>query len=519
MERTVLVALAPLAGYVCLLLILGRKKTTPTLRAFRDGNHQFRFWTIFIMVTALWSSSLIVVELDAAYRYGVSAMWYGVSVAVMSLLVASLMPQFQRYHYISNSDLLGRVFGPGVRRLSALVIGGTFPIFALSNALAAAIFLDTALHWPLWVSMTLISALLLVSVQFGGILSLARLQGFNLIMVMTGMLFAVWKIGGKTPPSSLPGLSPSYWHWWNTDHGLVVVWFGMNILNVVSAQAEIQTLAAARTKRDANWATWISTLWLGLIIALSTWLGMRTRELTHNSRLNGLQAFFHLVLAHTQAPIASIMGMAMWSLALMWCGPLLFSGAISVSGDLLGKPSSVSWLRFSLIIEAAVMILYALWRPDQLAWWRVFGLTLRNAAVVGPTLAALIWGRNLSSRAVVAAMGSGVSVAVGLNAMAGFSPTHFILGISPMWTAATTTIVCLSTFKLWSRKPFLAFAGAAVWVIVTWLLIVHHPSVNILGVLVLVSGLLFLFYAHVVTHRTEEVTPTLLSPSSAEPDP
>ncbi len=490
------------SGYVVALLVLGKKSAARTLQSYRDGNRQLGFWTIFVMVTALWSSSLIVVELDTAYRYGVSALWYGVSVALMSVLVSAFMPLFARYHYISNSDLLGRVFGPGVRRLSAIVIGGTFPIFALSNQLAAAFFLGTWLHWPLWLSLIATTVLILITIQFGGIMSLARLQGFNLVMVLTGMLYAIWKIGSASPSSDL-ALSPSYWQWWTTDHGLVVVWFGMNILNVVSAQAEIQTLAAARKKRDAQWATWISTLWLIVIIGVSTWLGVRTRELTGNSHLNGLQAFFHLVLAHAPTAMVGLMGMAMWSLALMWCGPLLFSGAISVSGDLLGKASSVSWLRLSLFIEGSVLILYGLWRPDQLAWWRVFGLTLRNAAVVGPTLAALIWGRNLSSRAVLTAMGSGIAVAVGLNVLSGFSPTHFVLGVNPMWAAATATLVCLSIFRLGNHNLFLAVIGTTLWSLVTMLLISDYSSANILGVLIFLIGLIFLFYAHAVTRQAE----------------
>ena len=495
-----------LAGYIAALLILGRKMTAPTLQSFRNGNRRLGFWTIFVMVTALWSSSLIVVELDAAYRYGISALWYGVSVCVMSVLVSSLMPMFERYHYISNSDLLGSVFGQGVRRLSALVIGGTFPIFALSNQLAAALFLSTWLHWPLWLSLTATTALILASIQFGGILSLARLQGFNLVVVLAGLFLAGLEIA-KTPLPSAPILPPAFQNWWSTDHGLVMVWFGMNILNVLSAQAEIQTLAAAKNKHDAIWATWLSTLWLGLIIAFSTWLGVRTRELTGNPHESGLQAFFHLVLAHAHGPVLAIMGMAMWSLALMWCGPLLFSGAISVSGDLFGKSSSVSWLRLSLVIEGAVMILYGLWRPDQLVWWRVFGLTLRNAAVVGPTLAALIWGRSFSSRTILTAISCGIIVALGLNLLAGFSSTHFILGINPMWASAAITLVCLSVFQLARYNPFLAVIGTVLWSIATLLLVTFYSSANVLGILILLSGLLFLWFAYSATRQSAGLSP------------
>ncbi|WP_051350940.1 hypothetical protein [Sulfobacillus thermosulfidooxidans] len=498
--------IALLVGYISFIILLGKHKTATNVTAFQSGNHQLGFWTILIMVTALWSSSLIVVEIDAAYQYGMSALWYGVSVALMSVLVSLLMPWFHQHAYISNSDLLGRTFGREVRRLSGMVIGGTFPIFALSNALAAAVFLQTALSWPLWLSLSVTTLLLIVTIQFAGMLSLAQMQGFNLLMVMIGLVYALHTMA---PPLSHPKtvMPPKYWHLWGVGHGIVAVWFGMNILNVVCAQAEIQTLAAARHIRHAKWATWLSTLWLLVIIAVSTWLGVMTRLLTpnpHMDGMDGLEAFFHIVLAHSSPLWVALFGMSMWSLAIMWCGPLLFSGAISVTHDVMGQFHSLTWLRIGLIVEGVIMILYGLWRPGELAWWRVFGLTLRNAAVVGPTLVVLLWKDTFPRKAVLLAIASGIGTGLGLNAITGFSATHFVWGINPMWSAATITMVILATARLLHQRQLLgAILGVALWGLLTVLLIRDGSAANLLGILLLFSGLLFMGYAWILTRSPD----------------
>lgn len=485
------------AVYSGLLLILGRSSRATTITAFRDGNQRLSPWTIFVMVTALWSASLIVVQIDTAYQSGVSAVWYGISVAVMSLLVSTLIPWFRRHHYVSNSDLLGSAFGSSVRWLSAMVISLTFPIFALSNALAAGVFLEVALHWPLALSLPLATVALIAYIQFAGILSIARTQGLNLLTVCGGLGFAVWKLRHATALHTALPLPPSYWHWFGIGHGLIWVWFGMNTLNVFSAQVEIQAVAAAKEIRRAQQAVWISTVILLVIIGISTWLGIAARELTPQPNLEGLAAYSLLLVRQSPQWFIGIVGVSMWAMALMWCGPLLFSGAISLGADLFGRPKSVWAMRAALVIEGILMVLYALWRPGEVAWWRVFGLTLRNAAIVGPTLTVIMW-TDLPPMSIFTAMISGILVGLGLNAWTGFSPTHFVWGINPMWSAATTTFVVIGLWKLYRHLGLFTTLGSGMgWLVATVILIRFGDalaSTGLLGVLVFGVGMALLGY-------------------------
>lgn len=432
-----------LLGYLVVVIALGLRGRVKQEGAFYDGGHKLSAAVIFIMVTALWGSSIIAVEIDTAYRYGISAAWFGVSVALMSVLVSLLVPVFRRMDYVSNSAWLGHRFGNQVRRITGFVIGTTFPIFALSNSLVAAYFLHVAMAWPLWFSLAMITGVMVVYVQFGGIVSLAYTQGFNLVVMLAGLALMGWHVmqyRGMFHP-----VQASFWHPAGIGFGMILVWFGMNTLNVLSAQAEFQAVAAAKNGRQAQWAVWLSSLVLVGIIIVSTGIGIMVR-LDYGQATSGLQAF-SMIMTH-QMPTWMKIGIALgiWALALTWCGPLLFSGATSLGRDVLAKKKMVKATRWALIIEGALMVAYGVWRPGEIAWWRVFGLTLRNASVVGPTLAALLW-PDLSPRVVLAAMGAGIASGLGLNAATGFSAVHFIGHINPMWVSAAVGFAVLA----WGR--------------------------------------------------------------------
>lgn len=485
--------------YTLVLMWLGHQPRQHE-QAFRIGGHGLSPRTIFFMVTALWSSSVIVVQIDTAYASGLSAVWYGVSVAVMSLVVSLLIPWFRSHQYMSNSALLGRIFGSSIQRFSGLVIGATFPIFALSNALAAAVFLRVAMHWPLWMSMTLTTCAVILYIQLAGMISLARTQGLNFVVVLLGVALATVKLGHLHAGHRAP-LSSSFWHWGGIGHGLIWVWFGMNTLNVFAAQAEIQAVAAAHDMRRAQRAVWLSTPLLLAIIAVSTWLGMRTRVLVGNPHTDGLVAFAQVVTRHSPGWFVALTGLGIWALALTWCGPLLFSGATSLGGDVLARESVVRWTRGALVVEGILMVLYGMWRPSEIAWWRVFGLTLRNAAVVGPTMAGFLW-EDLPPRAVLSAMMAGVLVGLGLNAWTGFSATHFVGGINPMWSAATVSLVVLSIWRLAQHRRWTTLIlGILAYGLVTVGAIAGMPARQdgLLGLVVLAWGLVLMGLAWIST--------------------
>ena len=172
------------------------------------------------------------------------------------------------------------------------------------------------------------------------------------------------------------------------------------------------------------------------------------------AQAGGLLAF-PVYLRQVAPPWAVLLvGLAFWSAALIWCAPLMFSGASSFGLDLLNRKELSHnsqavrrFTRLSLLIQGVMIVLYALARPSDLAWWAVFGLTLRNAAIVGPTITFLLWPL-VTERTVVLSMVLGVSTGFGWNALTAFSATQFVFGINPMWIGSGTSLftILIGTF-------------------------------------------------------------------------
>lgn len=467
--------------YTLVMLLLGqlshRRRTNKAASSqqFLDGGRSFGFWRVFTLVSAMWCSWMVSVELETGFLSGISAVWFGGSVIVMSILVAAfLLEPFRKIGYLTNSNLVGRRFGNLARDISALVIGVTFPIFAMSNVLAAAAFLHVILGWPLWITLVGSTLLILAYVSMNGIWSIAYTQAANLLVMVAGFAIAtVFALHHHSVfvPSRAP--STSFLNLFGVGPGMILVWLFMNILNSVSAQAEFQAIAAVKNPRTGRRAVYLSSLLLLAFALIPVLLGMATREYFPHAA-NGLIAFpMYLRYVAPNWAIA-LVALGFWASALTWCAPLLFSGASSLGLDLLNRvnlntvnagaanvdtanvdPAQVAtaahhhhgdkirrWTRWSLLVQGGLVVIYALIRPDEIAWWQVFGLTIRNGAIVAPTIAFLLW-PVVRSRTVIVSMVLGVLSGLAWNAATGFSATVFWFGINPMWIGTGVSFVAM----------------------------------------------------------------------------
>lgn len=461
---------ALLLVYTVIMLLLGQlsnrrlaNKTAGSSKAtqskqFLDGGRSFGFWRVFTLVSAMWCSWMVSVELETGFLSGISAVWFGGSIILMSIFVAAfLLNPFRRIGYLTNSNLVGRRFGTVARDISALVIGITFPVFAMSNILAAASFIHVILGWPLWTTLVGSTLLILLYVSMNGIWSIAYTQVANLIIMIAGLVIATLFALHNHPvfvPSKAP--IPGFLNLFGVGPAMILVWFFMNILNSVSAQAEFQAIAAVKNPKTGQRAVYLSTVLLIAFALLPVLLGMATREYFPHAA-NGLLAFpMYLRLVAPHWAIA-LVALGFWASALTWCAPLLFSGASSLGLDLLNRTRAVPtsednaikirrWTRWSLLVQGALVVLYALIRPDEIAWWQVFGLTIRNGAIVAPTIAFLLW-PVVRSRSVILSMVCGAASGLLWNAATGFSATVFWFGINPMWvgTGASFLVMMIDT--------------------------------------------------------------------------
>ncbi len=439
-------------GYTALLLILSQqaKKRAATAGRFFDGGRSFGTWRVFVLMTALWGASMFSIELDTGFSQGLSAVWFGISTIIASLFIACfLLKPFRKIQYLTNSNLIGRRYGTHARDFAALVIGLTFPIFAMKNVLAAASFLHVILGWNLPVVLIATTLLVILYVSLGGMWSLAYVQVANLGVFSLGLGVAAYFVLHNHPvfnPAVLP--NSQFSSWFGVGPATLLVWLGMSLLNSVSAQAEFQTISAAKSVRQGRLGVVLSSMALLGFAILPVLMGMAARESVHSNQ--GGLLVFPVYLTEVAPHWAVVLtGLGFWSAALIWCAPLMFSGASSFGLDLFNRKGSPHTAvsvrrltRWAMILQGAMIVLYALARPGELAWWAVFGLTLRNAAIVAPTVAFLLWPL-VRERTVIASMVLGVGMGFAWNAVTGFSATVFPFGINPMWVGTGTGMLVL----------------------------------------------------------------------------
>lgn len=94
MLATLLTALAVV--YTVGLLTMARRSRRRNHGGFIDGGRRFSSRQVFIMISALWCSSIFVVEMETGYLYGSSAIWFGLGTVLMALASGYLLPSLRR---------------------------------------------------------------------------------------------------------------------------------------------------------------------------------------------------------------------------------------------------------------------------------------------------------------------------------------------------------------------------------------------------------------------------------------
>ena len=447
--------------YTILLIALGRLGHRKARCAdFITGGRKFTALQVFFMISALWCSWIFIIEIESTYLFGISAIWFGVAVGLMATAsLFFLTTSFAKLRYVTNSGVIGEHFGPLAGTLTGLVIGVTFPIFAMSNVLAAAVFVHAVMGWPFFVTLLGTITVVLAYILTGGIWALAYTQVANFIVISIGLIVGTISAIHVVPLSTITTVLPTeYLKWDGVGLPIILVWLFSNLLSVLSAQAEFQILMAASNPRVARRGLGWAMLSVGIFAVLSVIVGICVRAKTAGQYTLGVQALPNFFLHNTNHYVVTIMTLAVWASALTWSAPLIFSGASSLGVDVI-KPALARTgattqfcVQIALPIQALLVILFALIRPDNLAWWQVLSLTIRNGAIFAPTLALLVWPL-VKQRAAMAAIILGSGSGILWNVMGGFSTVHFVFGVNPMWIGTTTGIVTLVLITLFAEMP------------------------------------------------------------------
>ncbi len=173
-------------------------------------------------------------------QYGIMTVhyyWVG-AVPAMVFLGIVMMPFYYGSRVRSVPEFLRRRFNNGTHLFNAISFAVAQMLIAGVNLFALALILETLLGWPLWLSICLGAAIVLVYIGIGGLSSAIYNEVLQFFVILAGLIpitiVGLVKVGGfeglwdkvRNSPLGEPGL-----HAWadtgSTDNPLGASWFGI----------------------------------------------------------------------------------------------------------------------------------------------------------------------------------------------------------------------------------------------------------------------------------------------------
>lgn len=435
---------------------------------FFVGGRTFSPWTVAFCITGLFSGSSYIAIVELSYRTGVSAVWYGVAETVQVLLIALLLVKPLREKLVVTvTGIIGDRFGRGAKAIGSIITGLTFPMYSVATtiAFASALHVVTGLSLPLAVAAT--AVVLLAFLTTGGMRSVAFSQTMNVLMIGLMFVVGVWALAVSPGAGGIAAFSdtrPEMFQLSNAGVSLIVAWFGTFIVNVPLAQAAFQMSMSARTPEDGQRGLYRAAVMGIPLILLGVFIGVAAAMVVPGAPLP-LVAIPEYITGVLPAWAAGVFFVGLWACALGWAGPCQFSGATSLGRDLgsavnprATEAQLVRYTRWALVGLTVVMVLFALLRTEQSAWWNVMAWTLRNGATFAPVMAAFFWPLATRSAAITALL-AGFGAGLGWYTASGFSPQQFFLGVHPVWVGMIANLAGLVVVTLVQRRWTVVGAG------------------------------------------------------------
>ena len=444
------------AAYTVFLVLanrhLARRPAEDRAASFFIGDRRFSAWTVAFCITGLFSGSSFIAVLELSYITGISALWYGVAETVQILLIALLLVKPLRERLVVTvTGIIGDRFGRAAQAVAGIITAVTFPMWSVATTIAFASALHVFTELSLPVSVALTAVLLLAFLTGGGM----RSVGFN--QTMNCLLFAVMAVvgsialvsgPGRAALAELPAQRPDLLDPLGAGPALILAWFGTFLVNVPLAQAAFHMSLSARSPGEGQQGMFRAAVIGAPLIVLGAVIGCAAAIAVPDGQ-RGLVAIPQFLAESLPAPLVALFFLGIWACALGWAGPCQFSGATSLGRDVGSalRPGAspeqlVRWTRWSLVGLTVLMILFAVLRTEQSAWWNILAWTLRNGATLAPVLAAFTW--PLATRtAAGASMIAGFGAGLGWYQLSSWHVSDFFFGVHPVWVGMSVNVLVL----------------------------------------------------------------------------
>ncbi|MDM5340366.1 sodium:solute symporter family protein [Fictibacillus enclensis] len=435
---------------------IARKRATNG-SGFFVGGRGFNTLFVTVCITGLFSGSSYISILELSYLTGISAIWYGVAETIHILIIALvLIAPFRKRALITISGLLGDRYGEKVRGIAGVITAFTFPMWSVATALAFASALSVFTGISLIASVALTALLLLVYLHFGGMWSIGFTQLSNVIVFFIMLAIGTYAFfinPGIEGIHTLFAEKPQFASWDGAGIQTIIAWFGTFLFNVILAQAAFQMALSCKTpEQGRRGLIYASVLGIPLIVG-AVLFGLAAASVVPNET-RGLVAVPLYLMQTLPAPLVALFFLGFWAAALSWGAPCQFSGATSLGRD-AGKAFNpkatelqlVGYTKKSLVLLTVLMVIFALLRSEQSAWWNVFAWVTRNSATFAPVVAALFWPIATRKAAVVSLFAGSASGLIWYH-LGGWEVNEFYKNVHPVWIGMIFNILTLMIVSL-----------------------------------------------------------------------
>lgn len=331
-------------------------------------------------------------------------------------------PKLRESGALTIPDYFARRYGSSARTLSAVLIAVAYTVFLVAQYKASGIIVHAVLGWPEWVGIALVLASTAVYSLLGGLHGGARIDLFQSVVMVVGVLTAVpymlGHLGGLNGlAAGLTAIDPRLIGWFYGWRELLAFAASFG-LGLAATPLESTRFISMRDTTTARYAIGVAFIFQAIIGSAIMMIGLCMRALFPDLPSGDLAS--SVMAAHVLTPLAGgLLIVAAFSAIMSTVNALLLVAAASLVHDIyvpLFRPSSSDRMQLAAnragIVALALVPVWFAWHQLALVQFIVlFQAKLIASFFFAPMVVGLNW-RRATPAAALASMLTGVVVCV-----------------------------------------------------------------------------------------------------------
>ena len=337
---------------------------------------------VYIALTiGQWIGGITVIGgAQRAYLKGISAGWFGITIATGIILAGLLARRIRESGVITVPGLISKVFGEAAGKISNYALTLSF-LIALSLQVAAGGSILSVLfpEVPEQVLMVVTASIFALYIYLGGIWAAGIVNVVHIILMYGGLITAVilelQAIGGFS--SLVNTLPPNYFSLTGVGELVILSWVITSAVAVIGNQTQLQIIKSAKDTGTAVKGCFIGALIVAPAGILAAILGTTAAALFPN--IPSISALPYLIVSTLNPLIGGLLIAGLWAAILSTAAPVLVGLSTLVTkifynvDEMSDEEELFRRVRISVIVIAAITTLLALTIRDILK-----GIVLAN---------------------------------------------------------------------------------------------------------------------------------------------